>query len=144
MVLLVFNQSKRAYVTQLLIHLHWLPVATRIKFKSLMLAHRETSGSALISLNSIKQAYAPSRPLCSSEEHCLMLPSLHTRQSQPRLFSFEIPQWWDELQNVIRAGATLYLCESLGISWRLISCEGTSSPNNSMTLTCLTSTFHAL
>ena len=33
---LVFNQPKRAHVTPLLIKLHWLPVAARIKFKSLM------------------------------------------------------------------------------------------------------------
>src|SRR4029434_2902355 len=32
---LVFNQPKRAHVTPLLIELHWLPVAARIKFKSL-------------------------------------------------------------------------------------------------------------
>src|SRR4029434_8684229 len=37
---LVFNQPKRAHVTPLLIELHWLPVAARIKFKSLMLAYR--------------------------------------------------------------------------------------------------------
>src|SRR4029434_4743525 len=35
-VCLVFNQPKRAHVTPLLIELHWLPVAARIKFKSLM------------------------------------------------------------------------------------------------------------
>src|SRR4029434_6985656 len=29
---LVFNQPKRAHVTPLLIDLHWLPVAARIKF----------------------------------------------------------------------------------------------------------------
>src|SRR4029434_8765560 len=36
----LFNQPKRAHVTPLLIELHWLPVAARIKFKSLMLAYR--------------------------------------------------------------------------------------------------------
>src|SRR4029434_9722870 len=43
---LVFNQPKRAHVTLLLIELHWLPVAARIKFKSLMLAYRVLDGSA--------------------------------------------------------------------------------------------------
>ena len=43
---LVFNQPKRAHVTRLLIELHWLPVAARIKFKSLMLAYRVLAGSA--------------------------------------------------------------------------------------------------
>src|SRR4029434_10404852 len=36
---LVFNQPKRAHVTPLLIELHWLPVAARIKFKSFILAY---------------------------------------------------------------------------------------------------------
>ena len=57
----------------------WLPA--QIKFISLMLAYRGTSGSAPIHLNSTIQAYAPSWPLLSSKEHRLALPSLHTRQS---------------------------------------------------------------
>ncbi len=43
---LVFNKPKRTHVTPLFISLHWLPVAARIKFKTLMLAYRTTTGSA--------------------------------------------------------------------------------------------------
>ncbi len=43
---LVFNEPKRAHVTPLCISLHWLTVADRIKFKTLMLAYRTTTGSA--------------------------------------------------------------------------------------------------
>ncbi len=43
---LVFCEPKRAHVTPLLISLHWLPVAARIKFKTLMLAYRTATGSA--------------------------------------------------------------------------------------------------
>ncbi len=43
---LVFNEPKRAHVTPLFISLHWLPVTDRIKFKTLMLAYRTTTGSA--------------------------------------------------------------------------------------------------
>ncbi len=39
---LVFNEPKRTHVTPLFISLHWLPVAARIKFKTLMLAYRTT------------------------------------------------------------------------------------------------------
>ncbi len=35
---LVFNEPKRAHVTPLFVSLHWLPVAARIQFKTLMLA----------------------------------------------------------------------------------------------------------
>ena len=62
---LVFNQPKRALVALLLINLQRLPMAARIKFKSLKLT--AASGSALINMNG-----HPSR------EHCLALASLHT------------------------------------------------------------------
>uniref|UniRef100_A0A8C1ZWJ4 Reverse transcriptase domain-containing protein n=1 Tax=Cyprinus carpio TaxID=7962 RepID=A0A8C1ZWJ4_CYPCA len=42
----VFNESKTAHVTPLLIRLRWLPVAARIKFKVLMLAYKTTTGTA--------------------------------------------------------------------------------------------------
>ncbi len=43
---LVFNEPKRAHVTPLFVSLHWLPVAARIQFKTLMLAYRTATGSA--------------------------------------------------------------------------------------------------
>jgi len=48
----VFNEPKRAHVTPLLIKLHWLPVAARIKFKALTCAYRITTGIAPSYLNS--------------------------------------------------------------------------------------------
>ncbi len=42
---LVFNEPKRAHVTPLFVSLHWLPIAARIQFKTLMLAYRTTTGS---------------------------------------------------------------------------------------------------
>ncbi len=41
---LVFSEPKRAHVTPLFISLYWLTVAARIKFKTLMLAHRTATG----------------------------------------------------------------------------------------------------
>ncbi len=38
---LVFNEPKRAHVTPLFVSLHWLPVAARIQFKTLMLAYKQ-------------------------------------------------------------------------------------------------------
>lgn len=83
---LIFNHPNRAHVTPLLIALHWLLVAAQITFKSLVLAYRVISGSTPY-LNSIILAYAPSRTLCSSQEHRLALPFLRTRLSQSRLLS---------------------------------------------------------
>ncbi len=36
---LVFNEPKRAHITPLFVSLHWLPVAARIKFKTLKNAY---------------------------------------------------------------------------------------------------------
>lgn len=41
---LVFNQPKRTHITPLLILLHWLKVAARIKYKALTLAFRTATG----------------------------------------------------------------------------------------------------
>ncbi len=72
---LVFNEPKKSLVMPLFIRLHWLPVATRIKFKVLMLAYKTTSGAAPIYLNSLVQTYAPSRSMCSARERRLVVPS---------------------------------------------------------------------
>ena len=79
---LVFNQPKRAHVTPLLIELHWLPVAARIKFKSLMLAYRVLAGSAPTYLNALVRANVTPRTLRSSSERRLALPSVQARQSR--------------------------------------------------------------
>lgn len=60
---------------------------TKANVIPLMLSYRVISGSEPICLNSIIQANASSRPLHSSLEHHLALLSLHTRQSQSKLFS---------------------------------------------------------
>ncbi len=92
---LVYNQPKRAHVTPLLIQLHWLPLAARIKFKSLTLAYKVISGSAPTYLNALIQAYATTRPLRSSGQQRLTLPPTHSGQS--KLFSSVVPRWWNAL-----------------------------------------------
>ncbi len=62
---LVFREPKRAHITPLFISLHWLPVAARIKFKTLMLAYRTATGSAPSYFHSLITIYIPSRSLRS-------------------------------------------------------------------------------
>ncbi|KAG5271158.1 hypothetical protein AALO_G00176540 [Alosa alosa] len=71
---LVYNQPKKGTCYPLLIQLHWLPMAARIKFKSLTLAYKVVSGSAPTYLNALIQTYTTSRPLRSSDERRLALP----------------------------------------------------------------------
>ncbi len=87
---LVFNEPKRTHVTPLFISLHWLPVAARIKFKTLMLAYRTTTGSAPSYFHSLLRIYIPSRSLRSASERRLVVPSQRGLKSLSRTFSFTI------------------------------------------------------
>ncbi len=80
---LVFNEPKRAHVTPLFISLHWLPVAARIQFKTLMLAYRTTTGSAPTYFHSLLRIYIPSRSLRSASERRLVVPSQRVSKNSP-------------------------------------------------------------
>ncbi len=99
---LVFNEPKRAHVTPLFVSLHWLPVAARIKFKTLMIAYRTTTGSAPTYFHSLLQIKIPSRSLRSASERRLVVPSQRGSKSLSRTFSFTIPGWWNDLPTPIR------------------------------------------
>uniref|UniRef100_A0A8C6K7T1 Reverse transcriptase domain-containing protein n=1 Tax=Nothobranchius furzeri TaxID=105023 RepID=A0A8C6K7T1_NOTFU len=92
---LVFNQPKRAHVTPLFIELHWLPLAAHIKFKLLTLAYKVRDGTAPIYLNPLAKAYVSARPLRSSQDRRLAVPT--PRSGQSRLFSCIVPQMWNDL-----------------------------------------------
>ncbi len=93
---LVFSEPKMAHVTPLFISLHLLPVAAHIKFKTLMLAYRTTTGSASY-FHSLITIYTPSRSLRSASERRLVVPSQRDSKSLSRTFSFTVPGWWNKL-----------------------------------------------
>ncbi len=104
---LVFNEPKREHVTPLFVSLHWLPVAARIQFKTLMLAYRTTTGSAPTYFHSLLRIYIPFRSLRSACERCLVVPSQRGSKSLSRTFSFTIPGWQNDLPTPIRNAGTL-------------------------------------
>ncbi len=93
---LFFSEPKRAHVTPFFISLHWLPVAARIKYKTLMLAYRTTTDSARSNFHSLITIYILSRSLRSAGEHHLVVPSQRGTKSLSRTFSFTVPGWWNE------------------------------------------------
>uniref|UniRef100_A0A8C6PGM9 Reverse transcriptase domain-containing protein n=1 Tax=Nothobranchius furzeri TaxID=105023 RepID=A0A8C6PGM9_NOTFU len=101
---LVFNQPKRAHVTPLLTELHWLPLAAHIKFKLLTLAYKVRDGTAPIYLNPLAEAYVSARPLRSSRDRRLAVPT--PRSGQSRLFSCIVPQMWNDLPSTTRTAAS--------------------------------------
>ncbi len=104
---LVFNEPKRAHVTPLFVSLHWLPVAARIQFKTLMIAYRTTTGSAPTYFHSLLRIYIPSGSLRSASERRLVVPSQRGLKSLSRTFSFTIPVWWNDLPIPIRNAGSL-------------------------------------
>ncbi len=104
---MVFNKPKRAHVTPLFVSLHWLPVAARIQFKTLMLAYRTTTGSAPTYFHSLMTIYIPSRSLRSASERCLVVPSQRGSKSLSRTFSFTVPGRWNDLPTPIRNAGSL-------------------------------------
>ncbi len=94
-------------LTPLFVSLHWLPVAARIKFKTLMLAYRTTTGSAHTYFHSLLRIYIPSRSLRSASERRLVVPSQRGSKSLSRTFSFTIPGWWNDLPTPIRNAGSL-------------------------------------
>ncbi len=104
---LVFSEPKRAHDTPLFVSLHWLPVAARIKFKTLMLAYRSATGSTPSYFHSLMTIYIPSRSLRSASERRLVVPSQRGTESLSRMFSFTVPGWWNELTTPIRYAESL-------------------------------------
>ncbi len=87
--------------------LHWLPVAARIQFKTLMLAYRTTTGSAPTYFHSLLRIYIPSRSLRSASERRLVVPSQRGSKSLSRTFSFTVPGWCNDLPTPIRNAGSL-------------------------------------
>ncbi|XP_030645138.1 uncharacterized protein LOC115825445, partial [Chanos chanos] len=107
---LVFNLPKHSHVTPLLTALHWLPVAARIQFKTLVLAYQATRGSAPSYLQSLIMPYTPTRTLRSTSSGQLTVPSLRepgSRSSRPRLFSAIAPRWWNDLPHAVKTAESL-------------------------------------
>ena len=107
---LVYNHPKFSHTTSLLRSLHWLPVAARIQFKTLVLAYRALKGTAPSYLQALVKSYTPSRPLRSATSERLVAPSLRGpcgRSTRSRLFSVLAPQWWNELPTEVRTAESL-------------------------------------
>ncbi|KAI5098564.1 centrosomal protein of 57 kDa [Silurus meridionalis] len=76
---LVFNQPKCSHTTPLLRSLHWLPVAARIRFKTLMLAYKAKNGPAPSYLSDLITSRTAPRCLRSSSTARLVPPSFRMR-----------------------------------------------------------------
>uniref|UniRef100_A0A8C6NR39 G-protein coupled receptors family 2 profile 2 domain-containing protein n=1 Tax=Nothobranchius furzeri TaxID=105023 RepID=A0A8C6NR39_NOTFU len=88
-----------------------IPLAARIKFKLLTLAYKVRDGTAPIYLNPLAKAYISARPLWSSQDCRLAVPT--PRSGQSRLFSCIVPQMWNDLPNTTRTAASFSIFKKL-------------------------------
>ncbi len=101
------STSPKEHVTPLFVSLHWLPVAARIQFKTLILAYKTTTGSSPTYFHSLLRIYIPSRSLRSASERRLVVPSQRGSKSLSRTFSFTVPGWWNDLLTPIQNAGSL-------------------------------------
>ncbi|KAK3572653.1 hypothetical protein QTP86_001631 [Hemibagrus guttatus] len=85
---LVFNLPKFSHTTPLLRSLHWLPVAARIRYKTLMLAYKAKNGPALSYLKVLVTSRTAPRLLRSTSTARLVPPSLREKGLQALSYSF--------------------------------------------------------
>ncbi|KAK3505666.1 hypothetical protein QTP70_005356 [Hemibagrus guttatus] len=105
---LVFNLPKFSHTTPLLRSLHWLPVAARIRFKTLMLAYKAKNGPVPSYLKALVTSRTAPRLLRSTSTARLVPPSLREKgRYTSRLFSVLAPRWWNELPLGIRTAESL-------------------------------------
>ncbi|KAK0156500.1 hypothetical protein N1851_000216 [Merluccius polli] len=87
---LVYNLPKFSHVTPLFRDLHWLPVAARIRFKTMVLAYKDVNGFAPTYLQALVRPHAPARALrITTSAGRLVLPSLRAskgRTAKSQLF----------------------------------------------------------
>ena len=105
---LVFNLPKFSHTTPLLRSLHWLPVAARIRFKTLMLAYKAKNGPAPSYLKALITPRSAPRSLRATSTARLVPPSLRIQgRYSSRLFSVLAPRWWNELPLEVRTAESL-------------------------------------
>ena len=100
--------NRQIPATDLLSHLHWLPVAKRIHFKIATLTYKVLSTQQPAYLRALINYHAPARELRSSALHKLHQPAARKTVGQ-RAFSFASPHIYNTLPlNQIRFVSTVF------------------------------------
>ena len=99
---LISLTRKHDHITPVLIDLHWLPVADRIKFKFLLLTFKALHGLAPIYIQELITTYKPPRTLRSSS-HLFLATKLYNLKSYGLpSFSVSAPLLWNSMPSSIR------------------------------------------
>ena len=97
----VLIRSKRDHVTPMLLGLNWLPVKSRITFKTLLLTFKCLHGLTPPYLSALLSPNCPTRSLRSSDQLLLKQPIFRTKIGE-RAFSCTAPKAWNQLPFTVR------------------------------------------
>ena len=109
---LITLSRKYDHITPILIDLHWLPVAERIKFKIIILTFKSLHGQAPVYISDLITRYIPQRTLRSSSELLLNRVNFELLSYGHRSFSVAAPELWNNLPASIRSSPSLSIFKS--------------------------------
>ena len=69
---LIYNLPKFSHLTPLFCDFYWLPVATHIRFKKMVLAFKSVNGTAPVYLQTLVRPHAPGRALSTTKDSRLI------------------------------------------------------------------------
>jgi hypothetical protein len=98
--------------TDLVFHLHWLPIAKRIHFKIAILTYEVLSTQQPVYLRSLVNYHVPVRELRSSALHKLHQPAARKTDGQ-RAFNFASPHISNTLPLSIRSASSVFFKHQL-------------------------------
>ena len=91
------SSSRFEYVTPILMHLYWLPVCQRIKFKIILLTHKALQNCAPLYIKDLINLCVPARCLRSSSHSLLQQPRFNLQTYGGRAFSVASLALWNTL-----------------------------------------------
>ena len=94
---LLASSSRFERVTHILMHLHWLPICQRIKFKIILLTYKALHNCAPLYIKDLINPYVPARCLRSSSHNLLQQPRFNLQTYGGRAFSVASPALWNAL-----------------------------------------------
>ena len=94
---LITKTPARAHITPSLIKLHWLPIKTRVDFKTAVLCYKYFHGIAPPYFSKMLDCYVPSRNLRSRSRMHLSIKKPKYVRVGGRAFSFYAPTLWNSL-----------------------------------------------
>ena len=92
---------------------HWLPVASRINFKVLLLMYKSLNSLAPAHLTDKIKRLQSLRSLCSCDKYKAIVPRAHKVCLGDRAFSIIGPKLWNSLPITIRSAPSISYFKSL-------------------------------